>query len=1414
MRKQFWPITNLLKLGIGMMAFAGILCFIVPSAFAQEKPFASTAAGKASIELIKSFTNFVKDVTAMNGMTDQEKVNYILTKGKERINEVRAKRLKDTVKAKALDYVKARMRADLFKAQVPAMLNAAIVEGKSVSSVWSAADVEIKSKLDTQMNAVKSAVSAAEIGWKVYGAWSTKGAEEGARVLGTEVGTKIIEYFIPGWGYYRLAQAATEAIGNYVVQYAFDTSLDEKMKVVLTGHDPRSNPKEFGDWIMGLDIAAYVQREWDEQLAYGGWYLKGSNEGESMKSSIIKALEKMKAEVKQRSDTQNQLQTNLQTLDDEARAAASAVQSTIDASAKEFEPITSEIDKFQSDIINAQKQDYEEKVQEREDFAAMEKQHFDRFQTAFKYSPFDHGTVLEAMRNGLSEITEGFGSKGYDQKALEQGFADYLQTRQKVLGAKNDEVEGYIKQAQDICAKANAQFGPILQSLWKQRDDYWFNDARRAALDAQIASVSEAYRQMDGPYVNIAMRNFLPEQFALDQEILAGEEYMVYLEVKEREVKFRQAMGKLAEELQNATDQAVNDYNASMAALGDKGAKLHYPGAMSAPTETFAALVQEIKNAQFFFYQPGDVIKTAEYFETIKSNLLADKEAMPSFQAELRTNFNAYAAATGSVVAKFQSSVPKAIQVDNAGQNYYEHVLTNADPYPEPISRTMLIEDYGIAGKRTYAMIPRVWGYDKNQVEYDAYLKALPGNTASAFSEVLAATEKLLSELGPKKDSDAVALVFERIMGVINQDMVMMNVGQFTLEQEKARQSQMFTLPDYAGFMQLEPDKMKGAEYLVSLKSAWDKNKDLVKILNNLKKGIARDVVYYTKFQEAAFPALDIFNTVPDRIALYEATLATVKKAYADRMALGFKYLDDAKKKLDELNKETWVDQKIKGLKDFSQGTVKTYLSLYSSYAKTEETTKLVSQWTEFNSKVQDAIKKAEDDATAAKAKLDAEWAAQQQKQRDAEAAAQQAQVTAQIKSTMTYISVVDPRLNSRAMNGVSSTVQVDRGGLVSGVLQLTGRLSFMNNVERMLISVDDGRTWDQLPLTQMISHSFTPIAGVVYVPQIKVRLTTGDEGVIKFFPNVQGIVYQDIDFNQMVLDAVKLVADTYERADAGAFSDLISREYLGNKTMLEEGVRFDFDMFTSIKIVIYVSRIERRGDQMVVETRWDKTQTPRKTGQDQRTSGNTVMVFKLEDGRMKIYNLRGNLLYATMSPEIAQASGLSAATVALIRTAQADRNPTQPGAGSTTDAGGVTTTNSDPTPSSSGLPLKTGQIMDVAGAGIFENYDFSANAEVGVGSGDIGQQDAEFQKVGTAGIKFAAGSFDATTDASGVGGGDFSIPNVSIGDVYIFITTEGYYGKMEITGKTVINGGLGVVTTYTFKYALQTDSTTNVATN
>ncbi|MBF0253949.1 MAG: hypothetical protein HQL11_02330 [Candidatus Omnitrophica bacterium] len=263
-----------------------------------------------------------------------------------------------------------------------------------------------------------------------------------------------------------------------------------------------------------------------------------------------------------------------------------------------------------------------------------------------------------------------------------------------------------------------------------------------------------------------------------------------------------------------------------------------------------------------------------------------------------------------------------------------------------------------------------------------------------------------------------------------------------------------------------------------------------------------------------------------------------------------------------------------------------------------------------------------------------------------------------------------DARLNTRSLDQVpGGEVALTDSDLIAGAMEITARLSAVERIQKLLISEDGGRTWAEIKKSPNISYRLSPAAGKSYQFLLKVKTVNSQEIILPVFPNINAIAYRIITYADLAQDAVVKLAEAYETQNAAAFADLISRDYLGNRVFLEEGVRFDFDMFTDIRLRIFIDRIEKHADQYVAETQWEKSQSPRRTGQRQNTTGKTVMTFLLEDGRFKIQNLRGNLIYATLSPEIAEASGLPQKVVEAIREARLARDPIQPGAGATIDS-------------------------------------------------------------------------------------------------------------------------------------------------
>ena len=271
------------------------------------------------------------------------------------------------------------------------------------------------------------------------------------------------------------------------------------------------------------------------------------------------------------------------------------------------------------------------------------------------------------------------------------------------------------------------------------------------------------------------------------------------------------------------------------------------------------------------------------------------------------------------------------------------------------------------------------------------------------------------------------------------------------------------------------------------------------------------------------------------------------------------------------------------------------------------------------------------------------------------------------------FYTLYDARLNTHDLRDVTGgQVILTAADLRSGNIEVTARLSTVERIQTLLVSEDAGRTWTEIQVNRDLFYRFSPMAEKPYQIMLKIKTVDSQEAVIPFFPGVVTIIYRNISYLDLVQEAVVKIANAYESQSVADFASLISREYLGNRVFLEEGVRFDFDMFTDIRLKIFIDRIEQRGDLYVAETHWEKSQSPRKTGLQQMTTGKTVMIFSLEEGQLKIRNLRGNLIYATLSPEIAESSGLPQTVVDEIRVAKIERNPVQPGAGDVKNSGGA----------------------------------------------------------------------------------------------------------------------------------------------
>lgn len=431
--------------------------------------------------------------------------------------------------------------------------------------------------------------------------------------------------------------------------------------------------------------------------------------------------------------------------------------------------------------------------------------------------------------------------------------------------------------------------------------------------------------------------------------------------------------------------------------------------------------------------------------------------------------------------------------------------------------------------------------------------------------------------------------------------------------------------------------------------------------------------------------------------------------------------------------------------------------------------------------------------------------------ERQAEQQGMKAWIPMEISEAEAVFSVGDVRINGIIVPDTNTMFTVTPQQLHDGTCVISGKITPVNMLAGVAISLDNGTSWKTLKPLGRFHYSFTPKLDTAYFPQLKITDEYDETYVFRLVPT-QSLGFKVIEKDMVTLaqDALSAVATAYERQDLSTFSRYVSKDFLGNRSFLEEGVRFDFDMFVSIRLMMRVNSMKKVGkDRYQCKLNWQKSHVVRQSGHMQQTTGTTTMVFTYEDGIMKLKNLRGDLIFATLSPEIAQASGKKMKEVDAIRKARDSRSPVQPGAATSTSTASTASSSPGPVAPAPSMLSVTQTSVTVAGHSISnaKGYDFETGRIVSMSSA---ANDLTFE----GNIHFAGNctfvpvneSFEQLTQAPTISGGMMNDPQPNM--TYAFKTDQGHYGKLYIISVMDLGGPVRT----DFKYVLQQDGSTTIA--
>ncbi|MBF0478016.1 MAG: hypothetical protein HQL26_00900 [Candidatus Omnitrophica bacterium] len=1184
---------------IFILAFMVISMSVRPG-FAEEK-FEDTATGKAAKETIEAMSNFLSDWAEISSLPLEQKIAVVRKNAQKRIWDKMKDQQWGVTKNAITEYAKARLRQDMFRAASLGMMHECIVEGKNVAEMWSKADIDIKSKIEPRIAALGKVLDGVEISWATYRKWNEGKPDEAMTDMGKAIADKVMEFFIPGWGYYRLAQGMVEALGKWVMAYAFDTALEGKINAIAPVA-PKQNPEAFAQWLLTVDnIPAFVKREWDEQIGYTGLYAKYDGDdktkdefGDAMEKKIVETLETMKTEALKRKTVENELKTKLQ---EEDRKAADLLKKVQDATAKTqaaMDQALMPLKKFEEKYYGLVKQDTQEVVAEAE-------QSYEKVQNDVPdpsaYSPMDRGSVINALENEYAQVGESY-SKGYDENEMQKQGELVAKIRAEQLKKVSDQIAEAEK---NVFAKNNER-NDASQPYFVQSNaiwDAWYRSgkpipaAEKQRMDDLIKQGGAISKSFEPAVLEAIKKQTSVNALAgQDRARLAAEEKLVVVDAQERFAKAVQLLAKEIPLIQQDVDFAYKNFEIALKAFQDESVNLNYPQAYDNVGGPYFTSLGYIPSHQNY---PLDIQQVISPSRLALKKWEADAVLAPQLEAMREKMDNDYNLAIMAAKNRFDNLVGakhQLIRDQYWGAQVYNWVPDAVFPAELAIN------------------IPYLTG------------KGFKRDVAALYKKEVEALRKQVNELNELEPSVDLAVAFWNIFS---------RLGRLTAYEDDAlNKIDVASLckknGDNYGFS-VDPADSDGAKFIEDMKTVWDANKVKILGLKDVREKFIKAAVMKFQFSDPRDDKLlDMYLKIPDRIAEFEKTLANAK---AERERAMKSIVDNAAQFVQQyetiLKENKDSRDRIKRLKLLQDG-IRMSMSLFpSSKSLTEPAAKAWDQITLFNGKLTKYVEKLQKDINSG-----IYW--------------DQNEGPFSPKPPISYV-ISNTFVNGISSNGLSAEVVLTTSDLKNGKIEIGGQLSTIDEIKEIAIA-EDGQSWSVLPKQTQYVYAFTPHPQGIYTPQIRITTMTDQIRILPVFMNIQRIIFKDFNYEQAVVESVSKIADSYEQQNFGVFSDYISREFIGNKSMVESGIREDFATFSDVHLNLRISRIERRGQLFAADTEWDKTQKIRQNNKNLNSKGRTTFMFILEDDHMKVKSLRGDLLYAVLSKEMAQACGASLSTV------------------------------------------------------------------------------------------------------------------------------------------------------------------------
>ncbi len=819
MRRRF--LTTILCLLLGVIP--------ITSAAAEK---AMKPSVKAAYDIIDSMPEMFKDLkTTERKMSQEEIIDFVLTKAGDTIQEKIADKFKEEMQERLKNYALKNLRLYTYQQVVWPMVNAAYDARQKID--WFAIDSEISRRVDSRVATIGAAWTVVKISWSAIDAYKQKNALAAAKVIGGAVGEILAEAYLPGYGWVKLGAEATKALGEYVIESANQWGAEGVFKEAYP--EARENPQGFAKWLVDkseAQIAADLNERFNDGGAIDGLLEPtsdskyGSETLDGRKKRIVGMLVGMRKELVDRIAVEKEARKEFESHGEKIRQEAETSQKEVEAvAAKATAAATTylaKIREFRSTYYPMKKEEV------KQEYAAVSGQA--STDTGVPYLPLQSSVIVKAYSDALEEVKDFPSDSGFDRLNYDNQMKEYERVKvaevSQFIQANNEALDAW-----DRVVVSSQKYSTLQQRL----DVYW---AAQARIPAEIKLIDE----------NLALAD---------------------IDADERGLTLGQKMRDSFDQINLGIAAAAASLDIELNKNRNQSAQLNFVSTH----ETGENPVDETT----LFTAPGQVGEIQQQHLDRQDGMKKDMALLADLFKQQLSAYQQYFIVARNAYALYRTSVPKNLQVIKTPTYAYQG--ENLDRVVSPLSEAFpndYRELWSVGGFPHLTILPESLSRGViplgGQSSLEESLKRVMQAYDLQYRNNIARIETSLSVLRPFLERDRQAVAVNRLAAKTYGELAGFEYtgagpGDYIL---------MFRINpavcDDSIPVATAQKGTRGYLHLEKMKKAWAENQGAIANLVSLAKGY-RKLKYENSDPQQYLDRLDSYVRIPDQIKTLEAAM-------------------------------------------------------------------------------------------------------------------------------------------------------------------------------------------------------------------------------------------------------------------------------------------------------------------------------------------------------------------------------------------------------------------------------------------------------------------------------------------------------------------------------------------------------------